>query len=1367
MNSIQQILPSPDGYLWLGTYDGLVRFDGVQFSVFKVSNTPELVSNRVSTLLQTRDGSLWAATLPTGLVRYRDRSFTRFLPDGEIAGASRQLCEAPDGTLWMVAGRYLCRVQGERVVRVAHLPFESTPQDLEVGDDGTIWVGSRADGLFRLEGEDLRSVPLPAPGGTTVLHLERGPRPDELWIGTERGLFLQANDRIRAQTPPGSPDAGVVTGLFHDPLDSTLWVGSDRGVRQLRVVHAGATAGTEVLARHETPFDPSQIGFLALRSGEAGWFAAGKTLYRDGVAVHRPGSDIQALAADREGSVWVGTSRGGLIRVTPAELAVVDDSDPLHALNALVVAEDGTGVIWVGSLGRGLFRIEDDRPIPVLDPPHVVRSLHFDPDGSAWIGHQNGLSRYRSGRLEPVAPDTLRNIVSCIFRDTSGALWIGGGDGLFQLRGSELRRVGARERIRPFQVQTAFEDPDGTLWFGSNGGGILWSRRDEWHSLTTAEGLSSDLVRAVYRDPEGILWAGTEGGGLNRIAFAGDATTANARISVIRESDGLLDDVIHRILADGDGHLWLTTNHGLYATTVEKLNAFAARTVTRVSGTIYNERDGMRDREANGGGHPAGIRARDGRFWIPTQNGVVVVDPDEARAPVPPPPVVIEAIRAAGAAHPIHGDRARLPSGDRDFEIHYAGLSLTAPENVRFRYRLEGRGSDWVDVGTRRTAYFTNVPPGRYTFRVQAGSIEGEWSDTGAALVVTVPHRLHERLDVQLLGAALVLLGGFWSYRLRLRSFEARQRELARLVDIRTAELVREKEATEASRRLAETQRAAAEDARAVVEAQALELRELDDAKSRFFADVSHEFRTPLTLTIGPLEDLLKGRDGELPPRLRGRLEGVLRNSRRILHMVNEILDLARIGARRFRVQAREITVASYLLDVSRAVQPLAESRGVQFRLDMADPGTRIHLDPELMDRVFSNLLSNAFKFTPEGGTVTLALRRAPNEDPGGVTIEVSDTGPGIPPDELPFIFDRFYRTRDAQLKRRPGTGLGLSVAREIVELHGGSIEVESRDGGGTTFRVKLLGGQSHLKPEQRADDDVVVRNGAAIQILDPEPDAAPRGPGPAAEEEPPREDEGPTVLVVDDYPEIRSLMAEHLRSAYRVIEAANGAEALETARRLIPDLIISDVMMPVMDGHELCAAVKQDPELDFIPVILLTALASSDNRIEGLELGADDYVAKPFVMSELKARVANLIASRKRWRERFTAPPPPPTQPPAPAGLDPLDAAFLDRVRDVVTARLAEEEFNVQALADALNTARSHLYRRLHELTGQSPLEFLRNARLERAAELLRAAEGSVGEVAYGVGFKSVSHFCRAFREKYGVTPSTWAGTVPSSTRR
>jgi signal transduction histidine kinase/DNA-binding response OmpR family regulator len=523
-------------------------------------------------------------------------------------------------------------------------------------------------------------------------------------------------------------------------------------------------------------------------------------------------------------------------------------------------------------------------------------------------------------------------------------------------------------------------------------------------------------------------------------------------------------------------------------------------------------------------------------------------------------------------------------------------------------------------------------------------------------------------------------------------------------------------------------------------------LVEMEGLKARVFSNISHEFRTPLTLIAGPLDEALRGRYGPLPPELQARHRAMQTSARRLLHLVDQLLDLAKVDAGRMELKERAGDLVGLLQGLVEAFTPLAEREQVGLHFHADTDALRMRFDPEKVEQVFSNLLSNAIKFTGAGGKVLVTLsgvggaRDPASGAPGWVEVAVRDTGPGIPADEAELIFDRFHRLAQAQ----PGTGLGLALARELAQLHGGTLRLESEVGFGSTFTVRLPfrsapeGGPHEPEPTLSLDHRVLEHE----DLNDELPDASEV------------EGERPLVLVVDDNADLRAYLRALLTPQFQVVEAPDCPTALERAHALRPDLILLDVMMPELDGYALCRTLKTDPLLQHIPVVMLTARASEDDVVEGLREGADDYVSKPFQPEALRARLHNLIASRRALRHRFSREI---VVQPSGVVIQDEDEAFVQRVIELVEGQLGESTFNVDTMASDLGMSRRQLERRLREVVGESPAELVRRMRLERAAQLLRANAGTVAEVGYEVGFRSPSHFSAAFRSAYGVPPTAY----------
>ena len=571
------------------------------------------------------------------------------------------------------------------------------------------------------------------------------------------------------------------------------------------------------------------------------------------------------------------------------------------------------------------------------------------------------------------------------------------------------------------------------------------------------------------------------------------------------------------------------------------------------------------------------------------------------------------------------------------------------------------------------------------------------------------------------------------AYQTRIQVLNSRQLELQREVDLRTSDL---------------------QQLLVTVEQQAADLEELSEAKSRFVANVSHELRTPLTLLTAPLEDLKEGAFGGLPEKAQHEVGGLLRNASRLRRLVDQLLLISRLDAGKAQLSLKCGDITQFILGVATEFAPVAERQGVTLRTSTPDSPVLVYFDANLIMQVLSNLLGNAFKYTQAGDQILLQLRHEPDEQ--RIFIDVKDNGEGISPEHLGHIFERFYRGEQAGNEARPGTGIGLSVVQELVEIHKGTVSVKSETGVGSVFTVSLNTATDYHVADQPGEAPVVMGDQVWSESVPSETRTDEFHEADTSTEYPEDRDLA-LVLIVDDNAEIRRLLRRQLRDHYRVIEAADGVEGLELARRSLPDIIISDVLMPRMDGESLCRAIKADPALDFIPVVLLTAKSSLDDKLSGLETGADEYLSKPFDKRELRARLRNLIETRHRLKylavqQGVVLTPASPVK-----NQDVVDSRFMQRVQSAISTNLSHDDFSVEQLATLVHTSRIHLYRRLRELCNKTPSELIMSTRLKMATELLGAQAGSISEIAYGVGFKSVSHFARRFRKEFNESPSEY----------
>jgi signal transduction histidine kinase/DNA-binding response OmpR family regulator len=700
-----------------------------------------------------------------------------------------------------------------------------------------------------------------------------------------------------------------------------------------------------------------------------------------------------------------------------------------------------------------------------------------------------------------------------------------------------------------------------------------------------------------------------------------------------------------------------------------------------------------------------------------------------------------DSLLAAGAGK----TRPAVAYDQNSLRITYGSPSLVDPEKIEYQYRLKGQTAEWSDWTGRTEQTFRSLGEGTHTFAVRARLAYGDTTNVARYAFTVLPpwYRTWWAYGLYLLAAVGIVAGA-----VRWRTWQLRRRrdELEATVRERTREIEEQKE----------------------------RLEELDEAKSRFFANISHEFRTPITLIQGPARSLRERlQRGAVDPESDAEQLGLIeRNAGRLLRLVDQILGIARLEAGTYELDARPTDLGEEAARIARTFEPLAEREQLALTVETepAPPDAEpVYVDRQALEHILSNLLSNAIKFTPEGGRVEVTV----TERAEAVEVAVADTGPGIPAEEQAAIFDRFQQVDDTSTRPQEGAGIGLAFAADLVDLHGGTIDLKSTEGEGTTFTVRLRRGPDPLPAEHRADEPEAASedapepaplagNGVPGPGDDGPPVAptAPAAPDSAEDDAPgdgPDDSDGKVVLVVDDNGEVRQYVRSILEPAFTVVEAADGAEGVAVAREQLPDVILADVMMPSVDGHEMTRRLKQNPETEAIPVIMVTARAGTDDEVEGLQIGADDYVTKPFDADVLQQRVEGVVALQQRLRDRLREEFQEESGERAESTEDEdEERSELEReARRIIREHLTDADFDTEALAAEMAMSRATLYRRFDEQADQTPADLITAVRMDEAETLLRNGEGNVTQVAYAVGYDRLSAFSRAFRKHAGHPPS------------
>jgi PAS domain S-box-containing protein len=754
-NSVLAITQTRDGYLWLGTEEGLARFDGVSFSVFDKRTTPAIGTNTISALLEDQRGNLWIGTNGGGLTR-RDTSgrFFRYTTrDGLGSDVVLSLHEDRKGSLWVgTDGGGISRLRDGRFTTYTvrdGLPDNSV-FSICSGRDGSLWLGTHA-GLSRFYGG--RFTTFGHRDGLPNLYIKALYIDHEgnLWAGTNGGGLarLQKDGRFTTYTTKDGLSSNVIWALYED-REGSLWIGTGAG------------------------------GLDRLHAGRFAAYTAKQGL---------SSNDVWCLYEDREGSLWIGTTDGGLNRLRDAAFTTYTTLEGLSSDVVLPVIEAADGSLWMGTDGGGLNRLKDGRVTSYTTKNGLSNNLVFslcqERDGSLWIGTRHGLNRYQNGRFRVyTSRDGLPNdVVMASYVDHRGTLWIGTRGGLSRFENGKFVTYTTEQGLSNDNISAIYEDSGGHLWIGTVGGGINELHDGMVTTYSTANGLSNNVIWSIAGEDDGTLWIGTNGGGLVRFK--------NGRFTAFTTREGLFDDVVFQILDDGRGYLWMSSNKGVFRVEKQQLNAFARGQIRAVSSVAYGTADGMKSRECNGGFQPAGWKTRDGRLCFPTMKGLAIIDPAHPAAKLPPPPVVIEQVsvdqRSFSPSPGLHA-----PPGKGQLEFEFAALSFIAPEKIRFRYRLEGFDKEWTDAGSRRAAYYTNLPPGTYRFRVKACNSDGVWNEVGATLPLTLEPHFYQTSWFYGLCGLLVISLGVAGHHLRVRQLNRRERELSRRVDERTRELRQE-----------------------------------------------------------------------------------------------------------------------------------------------------------------------------------------------------------------------------------------------------------------------------------------------------------------------------------------------------------------------------------------------------------------------------------------------------------------------------------------------------------------------------------------------------------------------------------------------
>ena len=1055
-------------------------------------------------------------------------------------------------------------------------------------------------------------------------------------------------------------------------------------------------------------------------------------------------NEVRSVCEDKQGNLWVGL-KDGMIRLYDSNRKFIGHltgngtismtGTPMEG-TAYFIMQDSKGIIWIATKGNGLVRAEQISPT----------SMSYK------------LTRYQHDSNDMYSLSD--NNVYCVYEDHHGRIWAatfaGGINYISQGEHGETVFINHRNNLKGYPIDVCYKarfitsDNNGRLWVGTTTGAVAFDENFkkpediQFHHFSRVpndtKSLSNNDVHWIIATQQKELYLATFGGGLNKlISISEDGHGEFKSYSVL---DGLSSDVLLSIREDHKQNLWISTENGIckFVPSGERFENYDERSISfRV-----------RFSEA------ASTLTSGGDMLFGTSNGLFMFSPDSIRKSSYVPPVVFSKLMVANE-DVIPGEKSILKvdlddtqelvlSHDENiFSVQYAALDYTNPQNIQYAYILDGFEKQWTFADRQRSVTYTNLPKGDYIFRVRSTNSDGVWVDNERILNITILPSFWETPLAYVLYVCFVLLIIFVAVYILFTIYRLKHE-----VSVE---------------------------------------QQISDIKLRFFTNISHELRTPLTLIAGPVEQVLK--NDKLPADAREQLVVVERNTNRMLRLVNQILDFRKIQNKKMKMQVQQLNVVAFVRKIMDNFESVAEEHNIDFLFQTEKEALNLWVDADKFEKIVFNLLSNAFKYTPNGKMITVFIR----EDEGTVSVGVQDQGIGIAENKRKSLFVRFENLVDKNIFNQASSGIGLSLVKELVEMHKATISVDSRLGEGSCFRVDFLKGKEHYN----SSVEFILEDSAAPLSMERIVDIANSSlqteaaivdaPGlevSAAKEEAEEGSSKELMLLVEDNQELRSFLRSIFASTYRVVEASDGMEGWSKALKYLPDIIISDVMMPEKDGIEMTRELRADMTTSHIPIILLTAKTTIESKLEGLEYGADDYITKPFSATYLQARVENLLMQRKKLQNFYrdsltyvtvsetplaqgealvghesTEPDSVAAEEPVMPEMSPNDRKFMDKLVDLMEQNMDNGELVVDDLVRELAVSRSVFFKKLKTLTGLAPVEFIKEMRIKRAAQLIETGEFNMTQISYMVGINDPRYFSKCFKAQVGMTPTEYREKV------
>lgn len=1416
-NTVDCIFRDSKGFMWFGTWNGLCRYDGYNFKTFqKEESFLSLPNNFVRSVCEDSIGNLWIGTAGgLGVYNLHDEKF--YLPQ-ELQSVSNDLavtdvvCDG-NGDIWVGAENgKLIRIsinntEGKTIYKVVKVDTEIL-NGLNINAvcilrNGQILVGTQL-GVFEVKAGKLERF-----------HLN----------GSLAGVFDASIFRCIFESSTGDLWFGSEGGLFwYKKSDKELRLFSTGSVLRSRIEHDIVMAVAEEASGRIIIGTLGGVNFCNPSTGEvsgiSGRLDESETLNN---------RFVNSLFTDNDGNVWIGTEKGGVNKYSIYQKPFfgfrnhVDDLNSLSSNTINSILNDDE-ILWVGTAGGGLNRINKqsgkvDRIMQESANPNsiagnFISTLCLSPDKKLWVGTWgNGFGKllsvnnksFKNFQSDPNNPNTLvSNFVSKIYPDNRGFLVIGtsGGFDLFNPDKESFFHFQEKfdQTIETPAVGCILKDQKDYYWIGSRTGlfhiparlvvpvpGKLSASDFQYYTNIPGDSLSipGNYVISLLEDHMGNVWIGTYGNGICKGVYGADG---KVQFKTYTKKDGLCNNVVYSMEEDRNGNIWISTDNGL-----SKLNP------EKVSFQNFYTKDGLLNDQFY---WTASGTDSQGNLYFGGINGLNYFNPEKIEYYPRLPKVVFTDFQVfnqpVAIGQKMHGnvildqpigetDFLNLSYKDNVFSIEFSALDYFLPDKVSYAYKMEGVDKNWVNVtSARRFATYTNLSGGEYRFLVKASNSDGLWSVEPTVLRININPPFWQTgwfRFVTILALALSILAYI---RYRTKYLHEQKRKLEIQVRDRTLQIEEQKEKLQEQAGYLLKSNHELADRQVLIEGQKIELEKqnqliaeqrdevlelnkkvslINQLRLRFFTNISHEFRTPLTLIIDPLESLMRNFEGD--NHTFQTLKLINRNAQRLLQLINQLMNFRRIENGKIELRVVTGDLKAFMNSIYESFHDLAENQKISYSFSFDEIKSACWFDAEKLENIFYNLLSNAFKFTPEKGKISFNVSfHESNEDANGMLIphfkvEVSDSGKGIPVEELPFIFDRFYQAESNTENRQKGSGIGLALTQELVHALHGKIFVQSEYGRGSKFVVLLP-----YRSEDFASNEIDPAGSVQSVNLQPKIDLITEEilqPNFFDEPDQPLTDKSkPLVLIVEDNYDLRNFLLHSMRNEYRVIGAENGKEGFEMAKKYTPDLIVSDIMMPVMDGLELCSRLKKEIHTSHIPVILLTAKAMIEHWIEGLETGADDYIPKPFNLKVLQLKIINLIESRKKLRQLFGHGE---TVSPEELTTNQLDQQFIERAYAIVERNIQEPELSVDHFAREMMVSKSLLFKKIKAITGYSIVDFVNMFKLRKAASQLAAnPQLNISEIAFAVGFNDPKYFSRIFRKVFGVTPSEYARTLHKS---